>query len=718
MRTEVPTYCRICEASCGLIATVEDDHIVDVRSDREHVHSRGFSCTKPKAMLDIVADPDRLLTPMKRVGGPGEFQAVSWEEALSDIAERLGRIIERDGPSALATFTGNPATFSTAGTMALDAFRNAIGSPWSYGVNGEDGAAFVAAMEILFGSASRNVRPDLWRTDFLLMVGANPWVSKGSGVSEPRFRDAMGSIVERGGRVVVVDPRATETAKNFEHVALRPGTDPYLFLAMIKVIVEEDLYDHDAVAARTTGFAELAAMAQRFDIEFCAEKCGIPADVIVQLARDLANAESTTIYGRTGSCTQRFGTLTNLLMHTIVTITGNLNRRGGTLFGWGAIDPATVFDTTGPKKYGALRSRTSGLPAVFGLLPSQPLWRDITEPGDGQIRALVTYSANPVHASGAGGKRLIDALETLELHFSLDLYMNETNRHAHYILPAPTFYERPDLPMFAMASMLRPTAFATRQVISPRGDVRHEADVLRSLAERLGLGGSFPAGDLLDLADQVLRTGAAGDHFGARSDGVSFQRLVEDHPHGAIVADELPIQDLDTFLATEDRRVHIATPEFLSEVERLRTWEDDNAFPLRAIGMRELRSHNTWMHNSPRLMGRNRQPAVLVHPSDAAGAGVVDGGLVEIESAQGTVVMAARLTDDVMEGTVAIPHGWGHEGGWKLANAAGGANSNDLTSARDEDIERLAGMSILNGIPVRIRGARADVSTTTASAVP
>lgn len=704
--TEQFTYCRICEASCGLIATVEDDRIVDVRGDPDHVHSRGFSCTKPKAMLEIVDDPDRLLTPMKRVGGPGEFQPVSWDEALGDIAQRLGRIIDTGGPSAFATFTGNPATFSTAGTIAVEAFRTAIGSDWSYGVNGEDGASFAASMEILFGSAALNVRPDLWATDFLLMAGANPWVSKGSGVSEPRFRDALAGIVERGGRVVVLDPRATETAKHFEHIALRPGTDPYLFLAMIGILIRENLVDHRTVGRYTTGFADLAVVAAKFDVEFCAQKCGIPPDVIVELARDLANAKTATVYGRTGTCTQRFGTLVNLLMQTLTTITGNLNQRGGTVFGWGAIDPATVFDTTGTKTYGALRSRTSGLPAVFGLLPSQPLWRDITEPGPGRIRALLTYSGNPVLASGAGGQRLIDALEDLDLHFSLDLYVNETNKYAHYILPAPTFYERADLPMFAMASMIRPSVFASEQVISPRGDVRLEADVLRSLAVRLGLEDEYPAGDLLDLADHVLRTGPAGDLFGQRADGWSFRRLVDDHPHGASIAEELPIHDLDTFLATADRKVHIGAPELIGEAERLLTWADDEAFPLRAFGMRELRSHNTWMHNSPRLMGKNRRPAVLVHPRDAQHAGVDDGGLVEIESAQGAVVMAARITDDVKEGAIAIPHGWGHNGGWRLANSAGGANSNDLVSARDEDIEALAGMSILNGIPIRIRAAQ------------
>ena len=704
MSIEIATFCRICEATCGLIATVEGDRILNVRSDSDHVHSRGFSCTKPKAMLDIVEDPDRLLTPMKRVGGPGEFEQVSWEEALSDIAERLRRIIERDGPSAFASFTGNPAGFSTTGTIALEAFRNAIGSKWSYGVNGEDAASFLASMEILFGAASRSVRPDLWNTDFLLMAGANPWVSKGSGVSEPRFRNALAGIIERGGRVIVVDPRATETAKNFEHIALLGGTDPYFFLGMMNVIIQENLYDHNAVANETSGFAELAAMVTRFDVEFCADKCGVPADIIVGLARDLANARSATLYGRTGTCTQRFGTLTNLLMHTITTITGNLNRRGGSVFGWGAIDPTWVFGEAGANKSGALKSRTSGLPAVVGLLPSQPLWRDIIEPGPGRIRALVTYSGNPVHSSGAGGKRLIDALETLELHFSLDLYMNETNRHAHYILPAPTFYERPDMPMLTMAFMLRPSVFATKEVISPRGDVRPEADVLRSLAERLGLGDVYPAGDLMDIADRALRTGVAGDLFGERPDGLSFDKVVREYPHGAIVADELPIRDLETYLATDDHKVHVCSPEFLSEAEGLLTWQEDSAFPLRAIGMRELRSHNTWMHNSPRLMGKGRQPAALVNHSDAERAGVQDGGLVEIESSQGTIVMAARITDDMKEGTVAIPHGWGHHGGWTLANSAGGANSNDLASAREEDIEKLAGMSILNGIPIRIRG--------------
>jgi formate dehydrogenase len=566
-------------------------------------------------------------------------------------------------------------------------------------------------MELLFGSAALTLRPDLWNTDFLIMAGTNPWVSKGSGVSEPRIRDAIAGVLERDGRVVVLDPRATETAKNFEHIAVRAGTDAYLFVSMIKVVIEENLYDQDIVANHTAGFAELADVVKRFELTYCAEKCEIPADTLFALARDYASAKSAAVYGRTGTCTQRFGTLLNMLMHTLTTISGNLNRRGGSLFGWGAVDPVQAYDATGSNSYGGVRSRTSGLPAVLGQLPSQPLWRDIAEPGPGRIRALLTYSCNPVHSSGAGGQRLIDALETLDLHFSLDLYINETNKHAHYILPAPTFFERPDLPMFSMAFQIRPSAFATKAVIPLMGDVRHEADALRVLAQKLGLGDKFPAGNLFDMADSVLRSGPAGDLLGARPDGWSFEKLVQERPNGEILAEDLPIRDLKTVLTTDDHKVHLATPEFVGEVERLLVWSDDSAFPLRAIGMRELRSHNTWMHNAPRLTGKRRPPTVLVHPSDGERSGVQDGGLVEIESGAGSIVMAARLTDDVKEGTVAIPHGWGHDGGWSLANSAGGANSNDLAAARDEDIERLAGMSILNGIPIRIRGVNADVPT-------
>jgi anaerobic selenocysteine-containing dehydrogenase len=717
---QVPTFCRICEAECGVIATVEAGRIVDVKADKDNPHSRGFMCTKAKAMVDVVDDPDRILTPIKRVGGPGEFARCTWDEALDDIAARLKRIVDEHGGRSFAVYAGNPSNFCTAGPAALTGLREAIGGAISYGVNGEDHGACTAAFALQFGSSGLFALPDLWRTDFLLMAGANPWVSKGSAISEPRIRQAMNGIVERGGRVIVVDPRRTETARVFEHVALNPGTDAWLLLGMLTVQLAEGIVDRAFLDAHTTGYDSFVAAVGRFDLADCASRCGVPAETITDIARGFGRANAAAAYCRTGTGTQRFGTLNNLLINSLNIVTGNVNKPGGSMFGWGAIDFPKLAKSGGLDEYAPSRSR-GGLPQTFGQYPTQSLWRDISEPGADQIRAMCTYSGNPVISSGAGGKRLADALELLDLHFSIDLYMTETNKYAHYILPAPTFYEREDVAMLGMALELRPNLYATGKVIEPRGETRDEWRVFNDIAKRMGLGGAYSLAPLrwlaklgysidpIKLYDVAIRTGPVGDLFGLRRGGWSLKKLRE-HPHGVPLAPNLPVRKLEKVLATRDRKIHLGTPEFLSEVDRLRAHAENDAdegYPLRAIGLREIRSHNSWMHNSPRLTPDTRRPAVLVHPADAAAAGVLaDGEEIDISSASGTITMPVTITEDMRPGTVAIPHGWGHAGGWQRANRAGGACSNDLVSTEEEDIERLAGMSILCGIPIRIRAVQ------------
>jgi anaerobic selenocysteine-containing dehydrogenase len=714
--TEIATFCRVCEAECGVVATVEDGRIVDVKADRENPHSQGFMCTKAKAMVEVTEDPDRVLTPLRRVGGPGEFAPVSWDEALDDIAARLKRIVDEHGPNAFATFSGNPAAFDVSGSFACSGFRDAVGSELNYGINGEDAASYNVAAALQWGSGAIFARPDIWRTGFLLMVGANPWISKGSVISEPQIRRAMKGVIERGGRVVVIDPRRSETARHFEHVAPRPGTDAWLLLGMLGVIFDEGLEDAQFIRAHTDGDGALRRLVARARLETCAEHTRVPAETIAELARGFATASSAAAYGRTGFCTQRFGTLNNLLLNALNVVTGNLGRAGGAMFGYGAVDFPKLAKSGGLDTYGAVRSRVTGLPATLGFLPSQALWRDIVEPGPGRIRALLVHSANPVLSSGAGPE-LAEALGHLDLHVSLDIYVNETNRHADYILPGTTFYERSDLPMLGLALEIRPTLYATEAVVPIRGDARDEWRVLNDLARRMGRGGAYPAAPLRWLAklgveippmaiyDLVIRTGPFGDLFGLRRSGWSLKKQRERHPHGVALADHLREQPLESVLATKDKRVHLTPPEFLDEAESLLAHaEDDAAFPLRMIGLRELHSHNSWMHNVPRMMPKGRVPSALIHPEDAAAAGMDDDGPLRIESAAGAITVHATLTDEMTPGTVAVPHGWGHDGGWRRANATPGVSSNRLTSSAPGDVEALAGMSILSGIPIRISG--------------
>lgn len=708
------TFCRICEPACGLIATTENGRLVDLGPNRDHVLSQGFMCVKGRSMADVVNDPDRLLQPMRRNGPPGCFEPVSWDEALSDIGARLKKILKSHGPEAFAISAGNPPAFDYSAYMWLQGFQKAVGSPWKFGVNAEDAASRQLATLLLYGSPAILMMPDWWHTDFAVLIGANPFVSHGSQVTEPRIRDALRSVVSRGGRVLVVDPRRTETARHFEHFALHAGSDAWLLAAIVHVLLSEELFDRNFVARWTRNIDVLRAAVEHITPQIAAQRCGCSADAIVDLARELSAARSAVVYGRTGTCTQAFGTLNNFLQDIVNILTGNLDSRGGWLFPWGPLDFAKFAAMAGLDTYGAVRSRVSGLPDVNGMLPSRALAEDIMAPGRDRIRALCSMGTNPVLSSAGGGDSLQQALEHLDLHFSLDLYQNETNQHAHYLLPAPSMYEREDIPFMTMGNMLRPTVFGTKAVIEPRGQSRPEWKVLNEIARRAGLGGAYAIAPLRWLArigievsprtlvDAVLRTSPSGDLYGLRRSGISFAKL-QQHPNGIRLREELPTGVIGQRLRTPDRRIDLAPAPILEELKRLIA-SGSAEYPLRLIGLRESHTHNTWMHNSKRLVQEDRVQTLRIHPDDAKAAGLQDGDRASVKSPAAAIEVAIEVSDEMFPRNVALPHGWGHTGGggWQHANAIGGVSSNTLAGPYDGCVEPLAGMSVLNGIPVSV----------------
>jgi len=711
---QLRTHCRICEPQCGLLATVADGRIVKVEGNRDHVLSRGHLCVKAAAAADVIYDEDRVVTPLKRTGGPGEFTPTSWEQALADIAARLAHLRSRYGAASFATFVGNPTFFGYAASFWLGGFQAALDVKWRYGVNSEDAAARIVASKLLYGSVATWLKPDLWRSRFLLMVGANPFVSHSSLYCEPHVRDALHGIVARGGRVVVVDPRRSETARHFEHIAVRPGTDAHFLIAIVRTIFDEQLHDQAFVDRFTSGAERLRQLLQAFDVDRCAEACGVSPLTLRQLARDFAAANGGVVYGRTGTCTQRFGTLVNLLLDTINVLTGNIERPGGHVFGWSPVDFGKLAESGGNATYAKHRTRVNGHPDVFGLHPSTSLVPDIVTPGPERVRALMTIGANPVLSSAGGGEPLEHALQQLDLHFSLDLYITETNKYADYILPVPTFYERSDVPFLAIGAMLRPSIWYSPAIVEPRGDVREEWKILQEVARRVGLGGAYASRWMRwlarigveitpeQLADMLIRTGPAGDRFGLRRNGLNLRKIRQEHPDGLMLKSELPIGDLRARLRTPDRRINLCCEVLAPELDRLARHADDPQFPLRLIGMREMRSQNTWLHNVKRVMPDRRRHRAHIHPEDATHYAVRDGERIVIRSKAGEIEVPVTVTADVVRGTIALPHGWGHSGGWRLANSNAGVNSNVLASADPADIEPIAGMSILSGIPVQI----------------
>lgn len=725
--TERVTYCRVCEPLCGMVATVEDGKLTKLRPDPDNPLSRGFACPKGIAMSEVQNDPDRVLHPLRRTAS-GAFERVSWDAALDEIGERLGRVVDEHGGDSVGYYMGNPAAFSYSHPLWAKGFVDALGSPHFYTASSQDVSNRFAASSFLYGSPYIVPIPDLARTGFLLIVGANPLVSHGSVMSAPRVKDQLHAITERGGRVVVVDPRRSETARAFEHVAVNPDSDAFLLLAMLEAIFADGLEDGEAIARQSRGVDALRELALAHPAETAETHTGVPAREVRRLARDLARAERAAVYGRTGSCLGRNATLVSFLLDALNLVTGNLDREGGAVFGDPPVDFERLASLVNLATYDRVRSRVGDLPEVLGSLPASVMAKEMTTPGAGRIRAFFVSAGNPV-LSVPNGAELEAAMAGLELSVAIDLYVTETSRHCDFILPATTMYEREDFPLPFLSLFTTPFIQMTDPVVEPAGEARQEWEVIEQISRRIGVvpsslriaralgkvGVRFTPQRLVDL---ILRAGPGGDWFGLRRGRLSVAELRR-NPHGIVLAEGLAGGVLRGKVRHRDKRVRLDPPQILADARTLAARNGgDPGFPLRLIGLRELRSHNSWMHNAPLLMRGGRTHAARIHPRDAATAGLADGEPCRIASPHGSIELPALVTDEVKPGTVAVPHGWGHRGGgWRVANAAGGTNVNALASSDPADLERLAGMAHLNGIPIRLEPVRADADAG-AEAVP
>ena len=698
-----------------MVATVEDGQVTKLRPDKDHPLSKGYACPKGIAMTDLQNDPDRVLHPLRR-REDGEFERVTWKEALDGINQRLKAVIDNNGRESVAWYMGNPGAFSYSHTLWVKGFLDALGSPHYYSAGSQDVNNRFAASALLYGSPLVVPIPDLRRTDHLLVVGANPIVSHGSVMTAHRVRDQLMGITNRGGKVVVIDPRKTETARLFEHVAIKPDGDAWLALSMLNVIFSEGLADSGAIAAQSKGVELLEAVAKDFPPEATVERTGIAAETVRQMARELATAKSAAVYGRTGSCLGRRGTLVSYLLDALNVVTGNLDRPGGAVFGRPPLALDEVAEMFGLASYASRRSRIGGFPDVLGNLPATLIPEEIETPGDRQIRALFVSAGNPV-LSVPDGDSMERALGKLDLMVSLDFYVNETNRHADYILPSTTFLERDDLPIAFLGFHTTPFVNYTDKVVEPRGEAREEWEIIEDISKPLGITpSSVPPVRWLGklgirlspqfLVDALVRVGPDGDWFGLRRKGLNLKKIAA-NPHGIVLAEHVATGELKTKVRHKDKKVDLGAPEIAAELARLKSAgvETDPQHPLQLIGMRELRSHNSWMHNSPLLTRGGRTQPLHMHPSDAAKQGVTEGQRVRLASKSGEVEVPVAFNEDLIEGVVALAHGWGHRGGWKIANEVvpDGVNVNVLAPSGAEDIEPLAGMAFLNGIAVSVQ---------------
>lgn len=740
--------CPLCEATCGLEIKLEGERVTSIRGDADDVFSHGFICPKGSALRALHEDPDRIRTPLIR--DQDGFRAASWDEAFALIDARLAPILAQDR-NGVGVYLGNPNAHNLSNLLYTRVLIRALASHNVYSASTVDQFPKQMSSALMFGTGTTVPIPDIDRTDHLLVLGANPLASNGSLMTAPDMRGRLRALRARGGKLVVIDPRRTRTAHEAdEHHFIRPGTDALLLFGLVATLFAEELADPgERITALCTGLHQIRELALPFTPEAVAPVCGIEAGQIRRMARELAAAPTAAVYGRIGTCTQEFGTLASWLVDVVNVLTGNLDREGGAMFPLAA---AGASNASGPPgrgrgaRFGRFSSRVRGLGELFGELPVACLAEEIDTLGEGRIRALITISGNPV-LSTPNSERLAAAVAELDFMVSVDVYVNETTRHADVILPAPSPLQRGhyDLALYQFA--VRNVANYSPPVLSPDPELPDEwVTLLRLSGVTLGMGpdadiaalddsvartligreletaGSLVTGRTTDdlmaaleprvgperLLDLMLRAGPYGDGFGARGDGdgaaLSLAAL-EAAPHGLDLGPLAP--RLPAALRTAGGTIEL-TPELLiADLPRLRealarTPADGPVL----IGRRHLRSNNSWMHNLPVLVKGKSRCTLHVHPEDAARYELADGKLASLRSRTGTVQAEVEVTDEVMPGVVSLPHGWGHTAGdtqMAVATQHAGTNSNVL--ADELLIDAVSGNAVLNGIPVQLAPA-------------
>lgn len=740
--------CPLCEATCGLELTVREGTVVRIRGDRDHAFSKGFICPKGSVLHKLHADPDRLRAPMVQRGDSLEtstWEQVTWDEAFAVIAEGIGRVIDEHGRDAVGAYFGNPSIHSLGSVIYNRVLIQAMASSQMYSASTVDQMPKHVSSGVMFGNPILIAVPDLDRTDHLLILGANPYESNGSLATAPDWPGRIEAIRARGGKVVVVDPRRTKTAANAdEWHSIRPGGDALLLCAMLHVLFAEDLIDMGRIPAITSGMRDIADSVEPFSPAAVESRVGIDADTIARMARELAAAPSAAVYGRIGTHTVEFGSLAAWAVDALNLVTGNLDSPGGVMFSLSPHESGRGKGRGRGFRIGRRHSRVRGYPEVRSEFPVAGLAEEITTPGDGQIRAMVTVAGNPV-LSTPDSARLDEAFAQLEFMVSVDPYLNETTRHANVILPPPTALERSEYqmafigmavrnfaqwspPMFDSDCLQEHEILGRLALIFSGPDAGDDPTVLdamlldgaldsaitapdspiadRSIEELRAILKANPARDGLDhILDTMIRTGARGDWFGAVPDGLSLD-VFERNPHGI---DFGPLEPrLPEALRTESGTIELAPRLIIDELERLASCldrpMDEDALVL--IGRRHLRSNNSWMHNIEALVKGKERCTLQIHPEDAARLAVLDGSQATVSSRVGSLIAPVEVTDEVPVGVVSLPHGWGHDmSGTSGAVAARrpGVNSNLLTDP--ERLDPLSGNAILNGIPVTVAPA-------------
>jgi anaerobic selenocysteine-containing dehydrogenase len=725
---------------CGLEVHVEADEVKLIRADRDDVWSRGYLCPKGTTLGHLHHDPDRLRQPMVREGET--WREVSWDEAFARCTELLAPVIAEHGIEAVTAYVGNPLAHNMSLSRYVAILIGMSGIPMIYSAGTVDQWPKNVSSHLMYGGMWKIPVPDIRRTDLLVVMGANPSASQGSLLACPDVMGEIEAIQGRGGKVVVVDPVRTGTAeKADEWLAITPGTDAALLLAIANVVLSEGRVSLGPAGDLIDGVEDLVPLVAEFTPERVAEVTGVPAQRIRQLAQDLLDTERAVVYGRIGLCNQEFGTLASWMVDVVNMLTGHFDVEGGAMFPTPAVSPVTDMPMPGLEggvpNFGRWKTRVRGAPEVLGHVPVSCLAEEIATPGDGQIRALFTVAGNPV-LSTPGGDRLDEALAGLDCMISVDNWLNETTRHADVILPGLSPLEQAHhddlIWMFAVGS-----AAKWSEPIFPPADGRPEEwEILIRLAaaclgepadqvdvavyddgffDAMAAVRGFDGAELRAgyeraqanqhgperLTDLMLRTGPFGDRYGENPDGLTLEK-VKAEPHGVDLGPMVP-RAADV-VDTTDGKIHVAPPYITADLPRLAARLDRPPEPLVLVSRRHLRSNNSWMHNVKVLVKGKDRCTLLVHPDDASRCGVADGELATVRSEAGSIEVPVEITDGIRAGVVSLPHGWGHDkNGTRLSVAREHAGVNSNVLAPGTFIDEISGNAAVNGIPVTITPA-------------
>ncbi len=710
------TYCRICEPNCGLKATVVDGKLTKVTGNKNHIISKGYICARGLATLDIHHDPDRIKYPMKQENG--EFKRVDWDSALKDIGKRLKDIREKYGNNAIAMYFGNPIAFDYAFTAYMPFGVNALKSRNIFSAGSQDcNNKFIASQQV-YGSSLIHPVPDIDNMDFFIIWGSNPTISKMSFISLANPEKRLKAIEKRGGRVIIIDPRKTETAQLLgEHIFIKPDTDIFLMMAMLDTIFTENLYDKGVVSKHTRGFEELKNMVSDYPAEKASEITGIDKEVIQTLARDFANAGNAGIHASIGINHGTFGTLGYWLVHCLNAVTGRIDKKGSMIFCQNLLNFPKFYKLV-DKTRKHHPSRIGDFQPVMETLPAGIMADEILTHGKDQIKALIVISGNPM-LTVPDTDRLEKAFKSLDLVVSADLFINETGGLSDYVLPSKDFYEHWDFSV--NMTMFNPTSvlYYTEEVVKAEGERKELWLILHEILRVAG----FPFAGTRLLSPMARATDAIGKKIFGRAEPLSFQpelmlkallascgisfKKLKDSKHGMKLKDHETGKFYKNLILTKGKKIQLAPLDFIKQKPVLDAFfeKEKNRNGFKLIGQRQKRTHNSWLHNVPSFMEKSKTNCVSINRGDAERLQILEGDTIEVKSKTGCVQIPAKIVDTLMPGVISIPHGWGHDmkSGLNVAKKYPGVNVNKLFASGPDNLEHFCGMAILTGIPVEIQ---------------